>query len=449
MPEAFDFAVSGINHNHIYGQVDAMLAPAAASPPSTPPEDDLAAEFAKAYPQARRVADEREILDDPAIRLVVGAGIPGDRAAMALRAMRAGKDVMVDKPGCTTEAQLAELPRARPRPAASTRSAIIYFKTMGLPLVAGRGFTEQDVIGKPWRTSSASAPLTHCGRARTRSAGRRSCGRGRTSRERRSHRGRRRHARARARSRSDHRGVFPAYGGAMATTTLQLVMQTKGKPEDAVPAVRTAVSSIDPGLPISSIRTLEELITTSVATRRFTMTLLVTFAGLALVLALAGVYGVLAYSITRRTQEIGVRLALGAEHGRVLRSTILRGLRPVLIGVAIGLGLAFWLSRFMTTLLFNVTATDATTYVGGHARARRDRCPLLLHPRASGPARRSRRRAPERSKEQLLEILIHWIRLSIYGLSIYGADHHLQGTSQGQRGPADPRARRGTSPPRL
>ena len=182
---------------------------------------------------------------------------------------------------------------------------------------------------------------------------------------------------------------FPAYGDAMATTTLQLVMQTKGKPEDAVPAVRTAVASIDPGLPISSIRTLEELITTSVATRRFTMTLLVTFAGLALVLALAGVYGVLAYSITRRTQEIGVRLALGAEHGRVLRSTILRGLRPVLIGMLIGLGLSFWLSRFMTTLLFGVTTNDASDLRGGHARAPRHRGVFVLHPGAAGAAGRS------------------------------------------------------------
>ncbi len=77
------------------------------------PEDDLAAAFAEAYPQARRVADEREILDDPAMLMVVGAGIPGDRAAMALRAMRAGKDVMVDKPGCTTLEQLDDLKRAQ------------------------------------------------------------------------------------------------------------------------------------------------------------------------------------------------------------------------------------------------------------------------------------------------------------------------------------------------
>jgi len=113
MPEAFDFAVSGINHNHIYGQVDAMLDAGCRLTAFYAPEDDLAAQFAKAYPDAKRVADEREILDDPAVLLVVGAGIPGERAAMALRAMRAGKDVMVDKPGCTTEAQLDELKRVQ------------------------------------------------------------------------------------------------------------------------------------------------------------------------------------------------------------------------------------------------------------------------------------------------------------------------------------------------
>jgi putative ABC transport system permease protein len=238
-----------------------------------------------------------------------------------------------------------------------------YFKTMGLPLLAGRGFTEQDVIGKPWRTiiSKRAADVLWPGQN---PIGRTAIlWRGQNQRQ-----GEVIGVVADMRERGLEADptiavYFPAYGDGMATTTLQLVTQTKGKPEGAVPAIRTAVASIDPGLPISSIRTLEELVTTSVATRRFTMTLLVTFAGLALVLALAGVYGVLAYSITRRTQEIGVRLALGAEHGRVLRSTILRGLRPVLIGMLIGLGLSFWVSGFMTTLLFGVTTNDASTYV--------------------------------------------------------------------------------------
>ena len=113
MPDSFDFAVSGINHNHIYGQVDAMLGAGCRLACFYAPEDDLAAQFSETYPQAKRIDDERRILDDPAVRLVVGAGIPGERAAMALRAMQAGKDVMVDKPGCTTRAQLEELKRVQ------------------------------------------------------------------------------------------------------------------------------------------------------------------------------------------------------------------------------------------------------------------------------------------------------------------------------------------------
>ena len=109
MPETFDFAVSGISHNHIYGQVDAMRAAGCRLAGFYAPEDDLAADFARAYPDARRAADERELLDAANVRLMVGAGIPSERAAMALRAMRAGKDVMVDKPGCTTQSQLDEL----------------------------------------------------------------------------------------------------------------------------------------------------------------------------------------------------------------------------------------------------------------------------------------------------------------------------------------------------
>jgi putative ABC transport system permease protein len=238
-----------------------------------------------------------------------------------------------------------------------------YFKAMGLPLLAGRNFTEQDLIGKPWRTiiSKRAADTLWPGQnpiGRTAILWK---GQGQRLGEVIGVVG---DMRERGLENDPTIAVyFPAYGDAMATTTLQLVMHTKGRPEDAVPAVRTAVSSVDPALPLSNVRTLDDIVTTSVATRRLTMTLLVTFAALALVLALAGVYGVLAYSIARRTGEIGVRLALGAAPGRLLRTTIVRGMRPVLIGMVIGLGLSFWLSRFMTSLLFQVTASDLTTYV--------------------------------------------------------------------------------------
>jgi putative ABC transport system permease protein len=238
-----------------------------------------------------------------------------------------------------------------------------YFKAMGLPLLSGRNFTEQDMIGKPWRTiiSKRAADTLWPGQnpiGRTAILWK---GQGQRLGEVIGVVG---NMRERGLENDPTIAVyFPAYGDALATTTLQLVMHTRGRPEDAVPAVRSAVSSVDPGLPLSNVRTLDDIVTTSVATRRLTMTLLVTFAALALVLALAGVYGVLAYSIARRTGEIGVRLALGAAPGGLLRRTILRGMRPVLIGMAIGLGLSFWLSRFMTSLLFQVTANDLTTYL--------------------------------------------------------------------------------------
>lgn len=109
----FAFSVIGINHGHIYGQVQVMQAAGCRLKAFFAPEDDLAAEFSKAFPGATRVSDERVILDDPEIRLVVGAGILAERAPMAVRAMRAGKDVMLDKPGATSLDQLAELRRAQ------------------------------------------------------------------------------------------------------------------------------------------------------------------------------------------------------------------------------------------------------------------------------------------------------------------------------------------------
>lgn len=105
----FPFAAIGLNHNHIYGQTEAMLAAGCELKAYFAIEDDLAREYGERYPQARRVADEREILEDPAISLVLGAGILSERAPMAVRAMRHGKDVMLDKPGATSLEQLAEL----------------------------------------------------------------------------------------------------------------------------------------------------------------------------------------------------------------------------------------------------------------------------------------------------------------------------------------------------
>ena len=153
---------------------------------------------------------------------------------------------------------------------------------------------------------------------------------------------------------------FPAAG--MAVSSLQLVIHTRGRPQDTVAAIRTVVAGVDRSLPISNIITLDEVVTGSVATRRMTMMLLAAFAGLALLLALAGVYGVLTYSIARRTSEMGVRLALGADHNRLLRLVLAQGLRPVLVGAVLGLAATYWAAQLLSTLLFGITARDSVTY---------------------------------------------------------------------------------------
>ncbi len=110
---SFDFGVIGINHGHIFGQVEAMLEAGCQFTKFFAVENELAADFADRFPQATRVADQRGILEDAAIKLVLGAGIPVDRTAMAAAAMRAGKDVMLDKPGCVTFAQLDDMRKAQ------------------------------------------------------------------------------------------------------------------------------------------------------------------------------------------------------------------------------------------------------------------------------------------------------------------------------------------------
>jgi predicted permease len=235
-----------------------------------------------------------------------------------------------------------------------------YFQTMGVPLIAGRSFTDEEEIGKPWRTivSKRVADLLWPGQD---AIGRTIVlwkGQGDNRAEVIGVVG---NMRERGLENDPTLAVYLPAGRGPANS-LQLVMHTRGRPEDTVPALRTAIAGIDRRLPISSVRSFEDVVTASVATRRFTMLLLAGFAGLALLLALAGVYGVLAYSVARRTSEIGIRLALGAAHGSVLRLVVAQGLRPVFIGLVAGLGASVWISRLMTSLLFGVTASDPLTY---------------------------------------------------------------------------------------
>jgi len=128
------------------------------------------------------------------------------------------------------------------------------------------------------------------------------------------------------------------------------------KPEAAAGMVRNALNKLDPGLPIIQPSTMNEIVDQSLGQRRLTMTLLGVFAGIALLLAMVGIYGAVAYTVEQRTGEIGVRMALGAQTADVLRLVVKQGMIPVIIGLALGLGAAIALGRLLTAQLYEVSA---------------------------------------------------------------------------------------------
>ena len=141
-----------------------------------------------------------------------------------------------------------------------------------------------------------------------------------------------------------------------------LVVRTAGNPLAIAPAIRQAVAALDNEVPISDIRPLNQIAGEPAAPRRFIMVLLGFFAALALLLAGVGIYGVMAYSVSQRTHEIGIRMALGAQQSEILRRVIGQGLVPVLLGMGAGLAGAVGLSRFLSSLLFQVQPTDSVTF---------------------------------------------------------------------------------------
>jgi ABC-type antimicrobial peptide transport system permease subunit len=156
--------------------------------------------------------------------------------------------------------------------------------------------------------------------------------------------------------------VYIAYGRFALPT--EFVLHTAGDPLSLVPTVRSLVADLDPNLPVAGVRSFEEVVDRSLASRRFNAVLFAIFSGLALLLATIGIYGVLSYSVSRRTSEIGLRIALGASSGSILRMAIGQGMRPALIGIGVGAIGAWWLSRYFQTLLFGIKPFDAVTYAG-------------------------------------------------------------------------------------
>ena len=144
-------------------------------------------------------------------------------------------------------------------------------------------------------------------------------------------------------------------------TANPLMIRATNKPESVVAAVRHEVQALDKNQLVHSIRTLESVMAEAVAAPRFRTSLLGVFAVVALILAVAGIYGVMSYAVTQRTREIGIRMALGARAADVLKLIVRKGMGPVLLGVALGLAGAIGLTRLMASFLFGVTPTDALT----------------------------------------------------------------------------------------
>jgi putative ABC transport system permease protein len=141
------------------------------------------------------------------------------------------------------------------------------------------------------------------------------------------------------------------------------IVRTRGEPHALAAPVEEQLRQAT-GLPVSDIKTMDEIVTLSTSRERFNMLLMTVFGGAALLLAAIGIYGLMAYSVAQRTQEIGIRLALGAGGSVVRRMVLVQGMRLALVGVAIGVASAYALSRFIASFLFGVKAVDPLVFAG-------------------------------------------------------------------------------------
>jgi putative ABC transport system permease protein len=148
-----------------------------------------------------------------------------------------------------------------------------------------------------------------------------------------------------------------------AATLVRLVARVQGDPTAITPAVRAVLRELDPDVPLASVEPMDEILSGSTRNVRFRAGLLAGFAGAAFLLAVIGLYGVLAYSVTRRSRELGIRIALGARSAEVFRLVVGEGMRLVAIGVALGLAGSFAATRFVSAMLFDVAGTDPIVFV--------------------------------------------------------------------------------------
>jgi ABC-type antimicrobial peptide transport system permease subunit len=150
----------------------------------------------------------------------------------------------------------------------------------------------------------------------------------------------------------------------LAYSAMTFTIRTAGEPTQVGPAVERTIRTIDKDQPVSDVRTMTQWVAKSMAEARFSSTLLATFAGLALLLAAIGIYGVMSHAVGQRTSEIGIRLALGADAIDILRMIVGSAMRLALVGLTAGVLLALALTRTLTALLYETTGTDPLTFSG-------------------------------------------------------------------------------------
>jgi len=152
----------------------------------------------------------------------------------------------------------------------------------------------------------------------------------------------------------------------LASSVIPLAWEVRSRLDEKTlaAAVTKAIQSVDGQMPTANVRTMDQVMAKSLSRQNFNMLLLTIFAGSALLLAAIGIYGLMSYSVQQQTQELGVRMALGADREAVVRLVMRQGMTPAVIGVAAGLVVAFGVTRLMQSLLYEVKATDPVSYFG-------------------------------------------------------------------------------------
>jgi putative ABC transport system permease protein len=272
-----------------------------------------------------------------------------------------------------TSAHIEGTPQERPAERKVTDVAMVtpgYFATMGIPLTSGRDFTSRDGSGAPvvaivnqefvkryfpnenpigkrislgWEqdTAATGGNMTLGGEI----VG----------------------VVGNVKRRGLNQEVYPeTYASFMQPTfpSFSVVVRSSSDPSTVMAAIRAQMRELDRDLPLSELRQLSEVVAASVSRPRFYTTVLGVFAGIALVLAAVGIYGVISYAVSLRTRELGIRIALGATGSQVSKLVLRQGVGLALTGVALGAGGAYWLTRLLAKLLFGVSATDPLTFLG-------------------------------------------------------------------------------------